>query len=370
MKMAKLKFLINTFTHWDEPPRARHQVANALAKNHLVIFVAANKVGFPRIKTFQVQENLKVVQPYLFVSNKIRYRLPVLNEIYQNWLYKRIAREYGEYRVINFDFTATRIYHFFKDVIFYYNDNFASISKRLNPSVIARYHQKKEAKVATRAKFCVSTTQVLMEKLLAFNPASYTIPLGGPNIKDYEIQVKNSSYHEGLIRVGLMGFISTFSLSTDILNIVLNQKNMELVFIGPVEDKLMGLLENRERLLLKGTLTGIELFQEINKFDVALAPYCEAFTNDKSIGVGTGSKTYQYMALGKPIVISNMAGLQAISQFDKFIYVAENEEEFPELINRAYRENTDAAISERVAFAIENTWEKRMEKLIEIYNNI
>ncbi len=71
-----MKFIINTFTHWDEPPRARHQVAFALAKNHTVVFVAANKIGIPAVKTTPVQNNLTLVQPRFFVGNKIRYRIP------------------------------------------------------------------------------------------------------------------------------------------------------------------------------------------------------------------------------------------------------------------------------------------------------
>ena len=39
-------FLLITKTYWEEPPRVRHQVAQALAVNHKVVFVAANKFGY------------------------------------------------------------------------------------------------------------------------------------------------------------------------------------------------------------------------------------------------------------------------------------------------------------------------------------
>ncbi len=365
-----MKFLINTFTHWEEPPRARHQVAYALAKQHTVVFVAANKIGFPGVKFSQKKENITLVQPRFFVGNKIRYRIPVLNEFYQHWLYSKLRKLYGDFSVINFDFTATRVYRYFQDVIFYYNDNLAAISKRLNPGVIARYHEKAEATVATKAKFCVSVTPLLKEKLQKFNPNSYEIPLGGPDITEHGIEVNEKVAKNGPIRVGLVGFISDYSISSHTINFILNQVNMELVVVGPVEDAFMEKLANRDRLILKGTLTGRELFQEINMFDIAIAPYCQAITKDDSVGVGTGSKMYQYLSLGKPVVISDMVGLHNVSFPEKFLYIAGEDQDFPALINKAQEENTTAVILDRKKFAEKNTWEKRMEKLIEIYNKI
>ncbi len=366
--MNNMEFLINTITHWDEPPRARHQVAYALAKNHQVVFVAANRVGFPKIETHHDQENLTVVQPFFIIGNKIRYRLPVVNEIYQNWLFRKLRKEYGGFRVINFDFTATRIYRFFNHVIFYYNDNLAAMSRRLNPGLIARYHERAEATVAAKARFCVSVSTILKDKLKAFNTESYEIPLGGPDLSGFDITFEERVSTNLPIKVGLVGFISAFSISADVLNLILKQKHMELIVIGPVEDSFLDQMENPERMILKGTLTGEELFQEINMFDIAITPYCEAFGKNDNIGVGTGNKMYQYLALGKPVVISNMVGLRQVSLPEKFLYIAMEDSEFPPLIEKAFKENSVEARNQRMAFARENTWEKRMEDLIELYD--
>ena len=46
-----LVFLLLTNTDfWDDPPRARHQVAEALSKRYRVYFVCANKMGLPRVQ--------------------------------------------------------------------------------------------------------------------------------------------------------------------------------------------------------------------------------------------------------------------------------------------------------------------------------
>lgn len=368
MNLISMEFLINTYSHWEEPPRARHQVAHALARNHSVVFVAANRVGFPRMKTYEDHKNLQVVQPYFFVGNKVRYRLPLINELYQRWLFRRLKKRYKAHRVINFDFTATQIYCFFKEVVFYYNDNLAAISKRLNPGIIARYHRRSEAIVAAKAHFCVSVTPILRKKLQEFNPRSYEIPLGGPDMDDLGVRVNGPVSKTMPIKVGLVGFISSYSISADIINHVLRQEKMEMIVIGPVEASFMEQLEHPSRLVLKGTLTGKELYREISGFDVAIAPYCEAITKDDQVGVGTGSKMYQYLALGKPVVITDMVGLKEVTLPENFLYIAQNGADFPVLIKKAFEEDSEAAKRERAAFARENTWEKRMENLIEFYH--
>ncbi len=364
-----MSFIINTYSHWDEPPRARHQVAFALAKKNRVFFVAANKPGLPQVRHFPDKKEITVVQPFFPVGNKIRYRIPLINELYQHWLFRKLKKYVPEARVINFDFTARMIYRYFDDVIFYYNDNLAAISKRLNPRVISRYHEKVEAEVAARARFCISVTPLLKKKLEAFNPLSYEIPLGGPDLNEFHIAIRQDVSTQKPIKVGLVGFISDYSISSDTLNEVLAREHMQLVVIGPVEEAFNKKLKHSERMVRKGTLTGRSLYEAINEFDVAIAPYCEAITQDDQVGVGTGSKMYQYLAVGKPVVIADMVGLQKVSMPSGFLYVAAGPKDFPGLIERAHLENTPRDIRARIEYARENTWEKRMEQLLNIYNH-
>jgi len=362
-----MKFLINTLTHWEEPPRARHQVAYALSKKYEVTFIAANKFGLPRINSVSVNNNLTVLKPYFFVGNKIRYRLPIINEIYLLWLFKKLARKYADYEVINFDFTATKIFNFFNDVIYYCNDSFSAISKHINPQIIARYHKKCEAFVVSHAKFCIGVSPKLKDELKKFNPNSFEIALGSPDISKYKIDIQNNPRREKYINISLMGIIRRYNISYKVLNLLLANDNIRLTLIGPVEDKFYDMIEKKEKLIIKGPLLGEMLYKEINESDITIAPYVARLTDDADSGVGTGSKIYHYFALGKPVVISHMAGLDAIHLPDGFIYVAKKEEDFPELIYKAHRENNSELIKQRIEYAKNNTWEKRMERLIEIY---
>ncbi len=364
-----MQFLINTLTHWEEPPRARHQVAFALAKNYPVVFIAANRFGIPALGILSIHQNLKIIIPYFPIINKIRYRLPILNELYQYWLFAKLVRKYKDHEVINFDYTATIIYRFFTNVIYYCNDSFSALSNHINPSFIAKYHRHCESQIAKKAKFCVAVSEILKDNLKKYNTHSFEIPLGSPDISGYKIPLQFTPKKDKTIKVGLVGFMNIHILSYRIINLLLAEENLDLTFIGPVEQKFLNFIERKDRLILKGPLTDKDLFEEINTFDVTIAPYCSRLSGDKQSGVGTGSKMYQYFALGKPVVISYMAGLRKISLPDKFIYIANSEEEFTSLIYKAYRENTQELMDQRIEFAKNNTWEKRMEILLEYYKN-
>ncbi len=354
-------FLINTLTHWNEPPRARHHIANALSKDHKVVFVTANEPGLPRIKTAFIHENLVVLTPQYPILHKIRYRMPFLNEMYQNWLFSRLQKKYKDYEVINFDFTATRIFKYFGNVVYYCNDSFVAISRHINPFFVAKYHQRCESIVASKAKFCIAVSAILRDDLLRYNPDSFEIPLGSPDIKQYNIQINYTPANEVNIMVGLVGFIRIYNISYQAINFLLQDERISITLVGPVENKFLEQIKQKDRLILKGTLTGKDLYEELNKFDVTIAPYCARLTEDNHSGVGTGSKIYHYLAVGKPVVISHMAGLNGVNLPEGFLYIAKSDEEFPELVHKAIKENTKELVNQRVDFARNNTWGKRME---------
>lgn len=355
-------FLLNTITHWNEPPRARHQIAYALSRNHHVIFVAANTTGHPRITTEKISESFTVVTPRFPIDVRIRYRLPVLNEIYQTWLFKRLKRHYGDAVVINFDYTANRLYKHFDKYVYYCNDSFTAISRHLNPGFIYRYHVRCESRVAEKAVFCVSVIKHLQDNLKKYNPNSFEILLGSPDIKQYQIDINYHPEVRKKINIGLVGFIKFYNTSHILVNKLLEDPNFTLTMIGPVEQKFLDHLKNKENLILTGPLTGKELFTRLNNLDVAIAPYHSNLLED--VYVGTGNKFYQYYVVGKPIVFAPVSGMKKMTLPPGFVYIAEDEDDFQKQIYRAVKENTTALIKQRIQFAKDNSWEKRAKQLI------
>ncbi|HEX3008277.1 MAG TPA: hypothetical protein VHO90_11765, partial [Bacteroidales bacterium] len=299
------RFLINTITDWSEPPRARHQVTSELSKKYKVVFVNANYVGLPRLKKKVERENLTILYPTFPVNFKIRYRIPIVNELYQRWLFKKLAKEYPGYQMINFDFSASLIHKYFDKVIYYCNDNFTRISKRINPYFIYKYHERCEEKVATKALFCIATSGILKEKLQAFNPKSFEIPLGGPDMKEFGIKVPLIKPSGGKIKLGLVGFIRDSNTSAEILNDLLNTGKFEISLIGPIDPVLLSKIEKKEDLKLLGILIEKALYQALNKVDIAIAPY---HFNKLDFGT-TPNKLLIYLALGKPAVVTHLKAI-------------------------------------------------------------
>jgi hypothetical protein len=355
-----MKFLINTLTAWDEPPRARHQVAGALSKKFDVVFVSANKKGFPRINIYPVHSNLTVIQPFFPIDVRIRYRLPVLNEIYQAWLFRWLKKRYSDRKVINFDFTAHRIFRYFKTVYYYCNDNFSSISRKINVWPIYRYHEYCEQKIMKSSVFCIGTSPMITANLLNWNPLSYEILLGGPDIHEFNITPAAKNETEHPMNIGLVGFISNYNLSSDLINKILQQVNCTITFIGPVDPQFYESIEKKDKVIRKGTLTDKDLLTAVNDFDVAIAPYASKKVNEG----GIPNKMFIYLAVGKPVVTTKLKSLSQIELPEKLIYPVDEMDHFPDIIVQAYNENNSELIQSRVDFAQKNTWDLRMDQFI------
>jgi hypothetical protein len=350
-----LNFLINTITHWDEPPRARHQLTYALMKKYPVIFVSANKTGFLKIEKKKVNDNLEIIIPTFPVDVRLRTKLPLINAIYQKWLFRKLRKWYPGITVINFDFTAHHIFKYFKQVVYYCNDDFVALSSYY--PFIGKYHKRVEGLVASRSKFCVVTSEHLKNKLLQFNPQTYEIRLGGPDIRNYNLMNGFIPNENGIVTAVFLGFLSTASV--EIINGLVQNPNIQLVVIGP-EKNAKG-ISSPEKIHFKGMLTGYELYAEMSKAHVGIIPYSLESKIDR-----TPNKLWQYFAVGKPVVITDIYSLKDWVFPVKFLYKAKDVSEFVENIFTAVAENNKVLTEARINESFQNTWEKRADDFIEI----
>lgn len=356
------KFIINTITDWNEPPRARHQVTLALARKYRVVYIASNKIGFPELKYITHNENILVIQPYFIYDFRIRYRLPVLNELYQLWLFKKLKRKFPGVDVINFDFTAYLIHRFFRRVYYYCNDNFSSISRKLNIWPIYSYHSFCERKLAGNAKFCVGTSAIITESLKKMNANSYEIPLGGPDIDEFGLEPLLKPSKTGPIHIGLVGFIRNYNLSLKLINDILSQLDADITMIGPVEQEFYDNIIDKDRIKRMGILKDMPLLREVNKFDVAIAPYVD----QKYSEGGIPNKLFIYLAMGKPAVVTELLSLKKMNLPENLVYLVKEEKDFPGIIKQAHLENNEKFIRQRIDFARLNTWDIRMKQFIKL----
>lgn len=356
-------YIINTITSWNEPPRARHQVAHALSRRAHVIFIEANKFGLPGIKRIKVSEQLEVLSPIFPIDFRVRYRLPVINELYQRWLFNQLGKIYPNAKVINFDFSAYLLPNFFKNIIYYCNDQFIPKKPVGFKRLLYKYRKSIESKLIRRVRFCIGTSNYQVAHLAKNNPKSYLIRLGGPNLQEEGYCPSFHQNHHQTIRVGYLGYISPGNIDISIINRLTNDPKIHLTMIGPHKKLKMQEFARPERIHWKPPQTGLNLYRIVDSFDVAIIPYPFQQKIDR-----TPNKLWIYLAMGKPVVTTNIQSLQKISVPKGFIYRANNDKEFIRQVKRAHKENSPESFHSRVELAREHTWDRKIDNLLQIYS--
>lgn len=135
--------------------------------------------------------------------------------------------------------------------------------------------------------------------------------------------------------------------------------NIDFYLIGPAKIDLSS-LSNYENAFILGKRSYNEIPNYLYYSDVALIPFK---VNNLTDSV-TPIKLYEYMSLGLNVVSTNFKEMQYINSP---AYIANNYDEFCSYIVQAI-ENKEKNRERNIKFAMENTWEKRFEIILENIN--
>jgi hypothetical protein len=354
-----MKFLIYTLTSWEEAPRARHQVTLELLKlGHEVYFIEKNSAGFPRIELKQF-ENLTLIKTWFYPGYRIRFRMPLINGLYQIWLFKKLKVLLGDLLVITFDFTANQLTRFFPNSVYYCNDEVVG-NTTVKSKLVDQYWRQCEASVARNADLCIATAPFLARKLSGFNNRVYEIPLGGPDPGNIVSPAKRIQNYK--VVLGLVGFIREITISTQVINELLKDPNLIIRLVGTVEINFMNKIDRPSGIEQLGVLKDQSLYAAISQFDVAIIPY-----NQKKLNPGaTSNKLYLYLACGVPVVMSEMPNLKEKSFPKGTVYISKDNSDFYDLVMLAQNQEKPSYCNLRKKVASENTWKSRVAEFIEI----
>ncbi len=116
------------------------------------------------------------------------------------------------------------------------------------------------------------------------------------------------------------------------------------------------ILASRRNVVMPGAAPYAQIPEIMNRFDVCIVPHVETpFTESLN-----PIKLWEYLASGKPIVSSNIAGFRDYAHLCK---IASGTEEFVKACQLALRENGSQR-AERMSEARRNTWESRVDGLL------
>ncbi|MBH49875.1 MAG: hypothetical protein CMG69_03885 [Candidatus Marinimicrobia bacterium] len=355
-----MNFLINTQTDWDEPPRARHQLARALAIDHHVIFVSKNKYGTPRINISNPEKNITILSPFWYIKGKFTFRIPIINEIYQHWLFKKLKIKYRDYILINFDPTASLLHKYFNKIIYLCNDDFLS-KKRSKSVIISIYWYFKQRQLIKEALFCTGVSRYLHNYLLKYNKNSHLMLTGASflNQKNITYKVIEKNKNINIVYVGWLN-----KLNVKWIEYISQNKKYNIYLIGPGLSKTMKPLKKNDNIVFTGELIGNELREMMEKANIFIAPYYKDKDTEKVYTMP--NKFWLYLSYGKPIVtcrINNLAKLP-----EKFVYQSKDEKEFITNIDKAIKEYSETNFEKKLNFISQNTWDNRVDKLLEYYH--
>lgn len=155
--------------------------------------------------------------------------------------------------------------------------------------------------------------------------------------------------------IGYIGALLSLRLDIEVLeHIAKNRPGWSLVLVGPEDDRFRNSrLHQMENVYFLGNKSGAELPSYLNKFDVAINPQ---ILSPVTIG-NYPRKIDEYLAMGKPTVATKT---EAMSVFAGYTYLAENKEDYIELIEAALQERSEDITEGRKEFARQHTWENNV----------
>jgi len=163
-------------------------------------------------------------------------------------------------------------------------------------------------------------------------------------------------------RLGYVGFIMDRT-DLDLVKIAATQRpQWRFLLAGPqypagyLDDSGLLELTNVDYL---GPIPQEDVPDFLRSLDVCLMPHRD---NEYSQSMGP-LKLYQYLASGRPIVSTDVAGLEIVRDQ---IYVAHDAKEFIEHIATALRTDTEERSAERIEVARQNTWPVRVREMLDV----
>jgi glycosyltransferase involved in cell wall biosynthesis len=228
--------------------------------------------------------------------------------------------------------------------------------------------ERSERKLAGEADLCLTTSDALYEKMKQFNSSTYLVPnavnpmffiensrQSPPDVEHYERPV--------------YGFIGSLYDHIDfdiILALSKLIKKGTIVLVGYTNRmaELKKLTDCSKNIVYLGPRPYQMVPAYIRSFDVCLIPYKVGGRIDTVNPV----KLNEYLIFGKPVL-----GLRTYetAKYSKYVYLYNECNDLGDLIERALAEKGDDSIrQERVKFALNNTWEIRVDQIEKILESM
>jgi|APSaa5957512622_1039677.scaffolds.fasta_scaffold08452_3 glycosyltransferase involved in cell wall biosynthesis len=355
-------------TNWHEPPRMRHQVTRQLCLFSNVLFVQL-PFGSTHQSTYCEKINPRLNVVFMEDLSFARQKARTYSYTFGRLIHSLIRREvcvavhqtgYRNAILINFSHEIPELMQspIFTTARYLCNDEFIrGTGTSWKDRWCRRIAVKREQQVATCADQCLGVSSYLVEKLKQYNRNVHLFLPGHefslPRVQDVVIKDRKSRP----VNVCFMGYIN-YRLRYDWLLKLAKRDDILLTLLGPVSEKNRVSVEQLEKTMhcqIASPLYGADLQHRLSQMDVLIIPYDRRIKAVQA--VSSSNKFFQYLACGKPVVISDMPHFVQLPA--GCVYRASSASEFVESVYQAFREDSTAYIHQRLEIAGENHWDSR-----------
>ncbi|MCM8763414.1 MAG: glycosyltransferase [Candidatus Omnitrophica bacterium] len=226
-----------------------------------------------------------------------------------------------------------------------------------------KYVVELEEKIIKDVDIVFTVSFYLLEKAQKLNPHTYRL-LDGTVYKVFSHTQMEIPPDLKNIKKPIAGYLGTINERIDIelLEYISNNlPDISIVMIGDIhyERTDWSRLKRCPNIFFLGAKKYEELINYASYFDISLLPYLPALT------LSFPTKVMDYLAIGRPIVSTDLAELE---DFKDYLYIACSKEEFAALMRMALSENNPALFQKRKNLALQNTWSRRVEEIMDILN--
>ncbi len=255
--------------------------------------------------------------------------------------------------------------------IYFCNDPFAKLFEY--PSARPNL-QRMEDKLTRNADVVFTVSEQLTEERRRHNPNTHLIPLAA-DVELFSKALDESTPIPEELRslsrpiIGHMGVINTRIDIELVRRIAKLLPEASFVFVGPILE--LGRQMHEELL---GLQTCGNVYFLGNKPEELLPSYCKAvdvfivpyLRDDVTKYIKANAKFFQYVASGRPVVST----IGPVDLDEEIVRTAVSPEEFVGAIRIALTQRTPEAQAKRLAFARNNSWGERVDRIERILNSM
>jgi glycosyltransferase involved in cell wall biosynthesis len=352
-------FIILTRTPWKEIPRSRHQFTQALSERYRCLFVEANTRGLLFSASLKdVSDNITILENRWIIPYKMRYRIPLLSNIYFKRIRKSIEAFCNTENSIWITFDHTSIAcnkHYTKSIYYATDDHTRSGAKKWNFFLEGQWAQEKA--LLHHCALTMVTADDLYEKFRPHTKSLMHLPLAGPVI----LQSPEPVMRHPKKRIAFLAAFNLQRVPVEIVRALAAEKDVELICIGPVKDDFRKAFEPFSNVQFTGPLIGDALYKILRRCDAGIAPYRMESVNS---GV-TPSKLWQYLACGLPVVVTKLPSMSGMPIDNELITFSNQSEDFTSLVKEAIEKDTNDLRMKRWQWSQGQTWQARVARFVD-----